>query len=122
MGGTGKATADHLLDFIGRGQRAQAAVDTILADQQKRMIDPEFEKNLETIRRGINLRIAQLKQQLFRWIDQNASADDDVPLTNALLEIAIERHLDLLGSESETMDFVTKTLQHVVHKPTGRLQ
>ena len=35
-GDTGKASADHVFDFIERGQRAQAAVDAIIADQPKR--------------------------------------------------------------------------------------
>jgi hypothetical protein len=58
----------------------------------------------------------------FRRIGQNSGPADAVPMSVALLEIAVEGHLVITENESDTLDFVTKTFQRVAHKPTGRLQ
>lgn len=80
------------------------------------------ELNREAIRQGVRARADQIKQQLSRWIGQNAGPADAVPMNVALLEIAIEGHLATTESETDTLNFVTKTFQRVVHKPKGRLQ
>jgi metal-dependent amidase/aminoacylase/carboxypeptidase family protein len=88
------------------------------------MSDPtQDELNREAIRRGVRAHADQIKQKLFRWIVQNAAGPADaVPVSVALLEIAIEGHLVMTENESDTLDFVTKTFQRVAHKPKGRLQ
>jgi hypothetical protein len=87
------------------------------------MSDPtQDELNREAIRQGVHARADQIKRQLFRWIGQNSSPADAVPMTIALLEIAIEGHLVITENESATLNFVTKTFHRTVHKPEGRLQ
>jgi hypothetical protein len=87
------------------------------------MSDPtQDELNREAIRQGVRARADQIKRQLFRWIAQNSGPADAVPMSIALLEIAIEGHLVMTENDSDTLDFVTKTFQRVAHKPTGRLQ
>jgi hypothetical protein len=39
-GGSGKATAAAMADFIARGQRAQEAVDRIIEAERVRQLDP----------------------------------------------------------------------------------
>ena len=80
------------------------------------------ELNREAIKQCVRVRVDEIKQQLFRWIGQNASPADAVPMSVALLEIAIEGHLVITESDTDTLNFVTKTFQRVAHKPTGRLQ
>jgi hypothetical protein len=80
------------------------------------------ELNRDAIKQGVRARADQIKRQLFRWIAQNSSPADAVPMSVALLEIAIEGHLVITENESDTLDFVTKTFQRIAHKPTGRLQ
>jgi len=80
------------------------------------------ELNREAIRQGVRARADQIKRQLFRWIGQNATPVDAVPMNVTLLEIAIEGHLAMTESETDTLDFVTKTFQRIAHKPTGGLQ
>ena len=45
MGGTGKTTAAHMLDFMQRGQRAQAAVDAIIAGHQPKRGRPKLSQS-----------------------------------------------------------------------------
>jgi hypothetical protein len=55
-------------------------------------------------------------------VRQNASPTDAVPITLALLEVAIEGHLIVTENADATLDFVTRTFLRVVHKPSGTLQ
>jgi hypothetical protein len=80
------------------------------------------ELNRDAIRQGVRVRADQIKQKLFRWISQKGGPDDAVPMTIALLEIAIEGHLVMTENENDTLDFITKTFHRIVHKPSGRLQ
>jgi hypothetical protein len=80
------------------------------------------ELNRDAIRQGVRKRADAVKQQLFRWIGQNSGPADAVPMTIALLEIAIEGHMIITDSEADTLEFVTEIFQRIVHKPTGRLQ
>ena len=87
------------------------------------MSDPtQDELNREAITQGVRTRTDQIKRQLFRWIGQNSGPADAVPMTIALLEIAIEGHLVITENQSDTFGFVTKIFQRVAHKPTGRIQ
>jgi hypothetical protein len=76
----------------------------------------------EAIKRGIRARVDQIKRHLFRWIQQNRSPVDAMPMMIALLEIAIDRHLVITENPDDTLDFVNKTCQRLVHKPIGRMQ
>jgi hypothetical protein len=76
----------------------------------------------DAIKRAVRARADHIKKQLFRWIRQNASPSDAIPMTIALLEIAIEGHLVISENEKDTLEFVTKIFQRVAHKPVGRLQ
>ena len=87
------------------------------------MSDPtQDELNRDAVRQGVRVRADEIKQLLFRWIGQNANPADTVPMTIAFLEIAIEMHLFMTGSDTDTLEFITKTFQRVAHKPAGRLQ
>jgi hypothetical protein len=80
------------------------------------------ELHREAIKRDVRARADHIKKQLFRWIRQNASPADAIPVTIALLEIAIEGHLVITDNENDTLEFVTKIFQRVAHKPVGRVQ
>jgi hypothetical protein len=75
----------------------------------------------DAIQRGVRARADELKQELFRWVLENSSPADAVPMNIALLEIAMGGHLVITENPKETFDFVTKIFQRVVHKPTGRI-
>jgi hypothetical protein len=80
------------------------------------------ELHREAIKRAARARIDQIKKQLFRWIGQNTTPADAMPMTVALLEIAIEGHLVITENEDDTLDLITKIFQRQAHKPVGRVQ
>jgi hypothetical protein len=82
--------------------------------------DTEFQKKVEAIRRGIDRRIDQLKRQLSCWIGQNDSPDDEVPLTNALLEIALDRHVAV--HHADGFDLIEAAYRRAVDKWRGSSQ
>jgi hypothetical protein len=80
------------------------------------------ELHREAIKRAARARIDQIKKQLFHWMRQNLSPADAMPVTVALLEIAIEGHLVITENENDTLDLITKIFQRLAHKPVGRVQ
>jgi hypothetical protein len=84
--------------------------------------DAELAANIETIKHGVRSRADHLKKHLFRCIRQNATAADAIPITIALLEIAIEGHLIVTENENDTLEFITNIFHRVAHKPVGRVQ
>jgi hypothetical protein len=80
------------------------------------------ELHREAINRAARARIDQIKKQLFHWMRQNLSPADGMPVTVALLEIAIEGHLVIAENGSETLDLITMIFQRLAHKPAGRVQ
>ena len=71
---------------------------------------------------SVRRRVNQLKQRLFRWIQQNCFSADATAVNIALLEIALEGYLVMSESEEDTRAFMNDTLQRIVHKPSGPLQ
>jgi hypothetical protein len=59
---------------------------------------PELAANIETIK-YVRARADHFKKHLFRWIRQHATPADAIPVTIALLEIAIEGHLVVTENE-----------------------
>ncbi len=80
------------------------------------------ELHREAIKRAARARINQIKQQLFPWIYENTTPADAMPVTVALLEIAIEGHLIITENENDTLELITKIFQRIAHKPVGRVQ
>jgi hypothetical protein len=80
------------------------------------------ELHREAIKQAARTRINQIKKQLFHWMHENITPADAMPVTVALLEIAIEGHLVITENENDTLDLITKIFQRIAHKPVGRLQ
>jgi hypothetical protein len=80
------------------------------------------ELHREAIKRAARARINQIKKQLFNWMSQNLAPGDEMPVTVALLEIAIEGHLVITENENDTLDLITKIFQRMAHKPVGTVQ
>ena len=77
------------------------------------------ELHREAINRAARARINQIKKPILHWIRDNVTPADVMPLTVALLEIAIEGHLVFKEDENDTLDLITKILQRVAHKPVS---
>jgi hypothetical protein len=70
----------------------------------------------EKTERHLRARINQFKQELFRLLADKGSPKDAIPITIALLEIAIEGHLVMTKDADETLDFVTKICRRVLEQ------
>jgi hypothetical protein len=83
-----------------------------MSDATQDELDPE------AIRQGVRNRAEEIKLQLFRWIGHNSGPADAVPMTIALLEIAIEGHMVI----TETVAPTCRRYRNVrsIHSFTGR--
>jgi hypothetical protein len=83
--------------------------------------DAELAEKIARFRRGMQARVAAIKRGLVQWLDENTSSADHVEASKALLELAIERYLDL-HDEEDTRDFIERAYRRAVRKRRGPLQ
>jgi hypothetical protein len=65
--------------------------------------------------------MATIKRGLAHWIDDTTTSADHTPVSIALLEAAIERHLDI-HDEAGAREFIDKTFRRAVQRRRGPLQ
>jgi hypothetical protein len=84
--------------------------------------DPEMAKNVATIRRGVEARVADIKRDLAQWIDETTSSAEHTPVSIALLETAIDRYLAIYENAANVSGSIQAVLRRVVRKRAGSLQ
>jgi hypothetical protein len=99
MGGSGKQTAEHVLDTVEG------------IDQQK----------LAAFKRRAKARTDVIKKHLVQFIEKTTHSADYSCVTTALLELGFERQLDLHGEE-DVQDLIDRAFRRVVKERRGPLQ
>lgn len=85
--------------------------------------DPELEAKVAAFRRRAAARIAEIKRDLQRHIDETTHpVGDYVAVSTALLEMACERYLELHEDAVEAEDFIQTVFRRVVKRRNGTLQ
>jgi hypothetical protein len=83
--------------------------------------DAELAEKIARFKRGMQARVAEIKRGLGQWLDQNTSLADNVEASKALLELAIERYLDI-HDEEDARDIMERTFRREVQRRRGPLQ
>lgn len=83
--------------------------------------DDAFAANVETIRRGHDEKTQATKRELRQWVDANQHWGNYGTINRALLELGIERQLELFDEQSAS-DLVQGVLRKVLQRRLGRLQ
>jgi hypothetical protein len=85
--------------------------------------DPEFEAKVAAFRRHANARIAVIKRDPQRHLDETTHPFGDyVVVSTALLELACERYLETHENAVEAEDFIQTVFRRVVSRRNGSLQ
>lgn len=79
------------------------------------------EKNIATIKRGVEARAGEIKRELVQWLDQTRHPSESVPISIALLEIAFDRYL-ATHDEQDARDLIDKAFRRAVQRHRGTLQ
>jgi hypothetical protein len=74
------------------------------------------DKDGEQIRRGFGVTVQELKDGIARLIEPHALAGKSGATTIALIELGIERHLDLFPDEKSARDLVEGILNKVLQR------
>jgi hypothetical protein len=77
--------------------------------------DAELAKNIATIKRGVEARVGEIKRGLAHWIGDATTSADHTSVSIALLETAIDRHLDL-HDEADAREFIDKAFRRAGQK------
>jgi hypothetical protein len=89
----------------------------------KLQLDPELEAKVAAFRRRAAARIAAIKRDLQRHIDETTHpVGDYVVVSTALLEMACERYLETHEDVVETEHFIQTVFRRVVKRRNGTLQ
>jgi hypothetical protein len=80
--------------------------------------DAELAKNMATIKRGVEARVGEIKRDLAHWLDDITTPADHTPVSIALLETAIDRHLDI-HDEADARDLIERNLRRAVQRRRG---
>ena len=91
MGGSGKTATQHV-------------------------VDGELAKNIATVKRGAEAKVAEIKRDLAQWIAATTAST-----SIALLETALDRYLDI-HDEEEAREFIEKAFLRAVQRHRGPLQ
>jgi hypothetical protein len=84
--------------------------------------DAAFAANAEAIRRGHDAKIQATKSEIDQWAKANERPGNGGTITLALLELGIERHLELFPDEKSATDLVEGVLRKVLRRRRGPLQ
>jgi hypothetical protein len=94
-----------------------------MTDTAKPDPDPEFDAKLAAFRRRGDARIAEIKRNLQRHLDETTHPFGDyIVVSTALLELACERYLDTHEDAVEAADFVQTVFRRVVNRRNSSLQ
>jgi hypothetical protein len=83
--------------------------------------DAELAEMIATFKRGTQARVAEIKCGLGEWLDETTSSADHVEASRALLELALDRYLDL-HDEEDAHDLMERTFRRAVRRRRGPLQ
>jgi hypothetical protein len=83
--------------------------------------DAELAEKIARFKRGMQARVAEIKRGLGQWLDQNMSIADHVAASAALLDLAIDRYLDL-HDEEDARDLIERSFHRAVQRRRGPLQ
>ncbi|MGA8755581.1 MAG: hypothetical protein WB611_04510 [Stellaceae bacterium] len=82
--------------------------------------DAELAKNIATIKRGVEAKVAAIKRDLAQRLDDTLSPGD--PAEIALLELACERYLAIHENTADAFDLIQAVFRRAVSKRNGSLQ
>ena len=81
----------------------------------------DFDKKVAACKQRMTAHTDAIKRQLAQWIETTTHPADSVSVTTALLELSIERRLDL-HDEEDARDLTERTFRRVVRERRGPLQ
>jgi hypothetical protein len=84
--------------------------------------DAALAANVKTIRRGLDAKIQAIKSEIAQWAEANTQPGNGGTITLALLELGIERHLELFPDEKSATELVQGVLRKVLRRRRGPLQ
>jgi hypothetical protein len=88
------------------------------------MSDPTTNKNDEAavaaFRQRMAAKVAEIKGALLKWLEPRESEADGVCITNALLEIALDRHIAV--HEADGFDLIEAAYRRALKRWRGTLQ
>ena len=76
--------------------------------------------NLEKFRERSAARVAEIKGAIMKWLGPRDSVADSVCITNALLEIALDRHIAV--HEADGFDLIESAYRRALKRSRGPLQ
>jgi hypothetical protein len=83
--------------------------------------DAQLAANIATIRQGFTAQIEAMKDSLAVWVEENSTRGNGGVITVALLELAIERHLNHFDEKSAA-DLMQGALDKVLRRKRGPVQ
>jgi hypothetical protein len=78
-----------------------------------------FAANADKLRQRMKVRVAEIKSALATWIEPRNSEADNVCMTNALLETALDRHIAV--HEANGFDLIESAYQRALKRSQGPL-
>lgn len=82
--------------------------------------DPAFAAKLQQYRQRAAGRVAEIKGAILAWLKPHDSEADNVSITRALLEIALDRHVAV--HHADGFDLIEAAYRRAVEKWRGTLQ
>lgn len=82
--------------------------------------DAALTANTEIIRQRMTAKIAEIKASIMTWLEPRDSEADHVCVTNALLEIALDRHVTV--HEANGFDLIEAAYRRALERRRGKLQ
>ena len=78
------------------------------------------EAALAAYRQRAAARVAEIKAAILKWLEPRDSVADSVSITRALLEIALDRHIEV--HEANGFDLIESAYQRALKRSRGPLQ
>jgi hypothetical protein len=83
--------------------------------------DAQLAANIDTIKQGFTVQVEAMKDSLTVWAEENATRGNGGAITVALLELAVERHLQHFDEKSAA-DLMQGALDKVLRRKRGPVQ
>jgi hypothetical protein len=91
-----------------------------MSDPTSKDDDAALAANVEKLRQRMRAKVAEIKDALLKWLEPRDNAADDVCITNALFEIALDRHIAL--HEADGFDLIESAYRRALKRWRGTLQ
>ena len=91
-----------------------------MSDPTQKDDDPVFAAKLANYRQRSAAREAEIKSAILAWLAPRDNAADDVSITRALFDIALDRHVAV--HEADGFDLIEAAYRRALQRSRGPLQ